>query len=202
MNRTIYSINEKIKELGLQSVRRWTEKDEGFLMDYWGLMQIEAIANTLNRSVRAIKEKAIALNLLSAKNDAGFFKINDIATITGLSPYKIRSFAKKGLNIKTNYITRNSKFDYVDMDDLLDFFEKNQDLYSAVNFELSYFSGGPKWLKEKKMKDVHKPNKQNKQWTMNERKTVKQMFSNGIGISQIAKIMNRTESSIYHVCRQ
>lgn len=202
LNRTTDSVNEKMKELGLSSVRRWTEKDEEFLMDYWGVMQIEAIANTLNRSTRAIKEKAMTLNLLSAKNGAGFFKINDIATITGLSPYKIRSFAKKGLNIKTNYITRNSKFDYIDMPDLIDFFEKNQNLYSAADFELSYFNGGPMWLKSKKIEDARTRKKQHQSWTMQERKTVKQMFFNGIKISQIAKVMNRTESAIYHVCRQ
>lgn len=198
LNRTTKAVSRKMQKLGLQSVRTWTEEDINFLIDYWGFWQVEAIANTLNRSVRAVREKAAKLNLLSAKNEAGFLKINDVAAITGLSPYKIKSFGEKGLKIKTNYITRKSKYYYVEMEDLMEFLEKNQDLYSAANFDLSYFYGCPEWLRKKKLEDMNAPKRKN--WTLQEKNIVKQMFSRGMKISDISKAINRTKDSVCHVC--
>lgn len=200
LNRTPKAVSERMQKLGLKSVLSWTEEDENYLMDYWGFMQVEAIANTLNRSVRAVRLKAAELNLLSAKNEAGFLKINDIATITGLSPYKIKSFEKEGLKIKTNYITRSSKYFYVDMEELLEFLEEHQELYNAAKFELSYFYGAPDWLRRKKERDMLSNDPQRKKWTMQEKSTVKQMFFKGIKIAEIAKVLKRTEASIQHVC--
>jgi len=202
LNKTPYAINSKMQRLGIKSVRSWTQAEEDFLMDHWGLMQVEAIATTLNRSVKAVKQKAIALNLLSARNEAGFLKINDVAAITGLSPYKIKSFAKQGLIIKTNYITRNSKFYYIEMEDLLDFLYNNQDLYNATNFELSYFPNCPQWLKNKKQNDIQKPMAQHKPWTTQDKKLANQMFSKGYSVSEIAQALGRTKHAIYHFSRQ
>jgi len=197
LNRTTKSVIRKMQRLGLQSVRSWTKKDKDFLMDYWGYLQVEVIANMLNRSVRAVREKAAEMNLLSAKNEAGFLKISDVAVITGLSIYKIKSFGKKGLKIKTNYITRKSKYYYIEMEDLMDFLERNQELYNAANFDLSYFYNIPDWLKKKKMIDMNAPQKGN--WTQKEKELVKQMFLSGMDISEIMKQLNRTKYSIYHV---
>lgn len=198
LNRTPKAVAVKMQRLGLQSVRAWTEEDENFLMDYWGIWQVEVIANQLNRSVKAVREKAIELNLLSARNEAGYFKLNDIATITGLSLYKIKSFEKKGLKIRVNYITRKSKFYYIEMEDLMDFLEKNQNLYSAAKFQLSYFYNCPDWLKEKKKQDMKACKRGG--WTFQEKAEVKEMFSKGIKISDIAEALNRTKDSVCHVC--
>lgn len=198
LNRTTKSVLIKMQKIGLKSVRSWSEADENYLMDYWGYLQVEAIANILNRSVKAVRTKAMELNLLSAKNEAGFLKLNDVTTITGITPYQLKVFEKKGLKINTNYITRNSKYMYVYIEALMDFLEKNQDLYSAAKFDLSYFNGGPEWLRKKRLKDMNKAKRKN--WTPQERAVVKQMFLRGLKIPEIAKKLNRTENAILHVC--
>lgn len=74
----------------------WSTEDTAYLMDNWGTVSQTAIAKKLNRSVVAIKEKAVRLSLGSFLSGGGYVTLNQLSLALGRGP--INSYQKKKLD--------------------------------------------------------------------------------------------------------
>ena len=67
LNRNINSIRQKGYRMGLCVGRFWTKEDDSYLKEKWGTVKIESICKYLNRSKRAVENRAYTTLRLSSQ---------------------------------------------------------------------------------------------------------------------------------------
>ena len=162
LDRTENSIQLKMRKLNITSPnlskRKWTKEDTQLLIDWWGDHSMENIAKKLNRSVSSIKNKAFLLKLGSQiENNFDGLRIQEIADIFKISRVNVENWIILGLKYKTKRISDNYKYRYVELDKLLAFLEKNQNIWDSRELETYILGTEPDWLKEKRKRDMFYP---------------------------------------------
>lgn len=163
LGRTEDSIIIKIARRGLKiqtsNKRFWTSEEETLVSDLWGTEPIEKIAKKLNRTVSSVRNKASQLGLGSQiKNNYDGLKISTIAELlnTGIETISI-NWVALGLKIKNRSITESTSYFYVEINDLLEFLEKNQNIWDSRVLEKNILGKEPDWLKQKRITDKDVP---------------------------------------------
>ncbi|MBE6160459.1 MAG: hypothetical protein E7157_05395 [Lactobacillales bacterium] len=159
-NRSEDAVTIKINRSGLKITTNdkmfWTEEEENTLCDLWGNVSIETIAKNLNRTESSILNKVYQLGLGSSMdNNYELLKVQDICDMFNVLPAQVNiTWVALGLNLRSKRITKSKSYLCVTLDDLLDFLEKNQNIWDSRNLEENLLGIEPEWLKEKRKRDV------------------------------------------------
>lgn len=157
LNRTPASIKNKMKKENLKlktNKKFWTKEEEKLLSELWYEHNINYIAKKLDRSISSIINKAFNLNLGKQFLHSDALRFDEIAEIFNVRRNDIdTTWIILGLPYKTNRISKNKSYKYVEIDDLFNFLENNQFLYDGKDFEENILGIEPKWVKEKRKHD-------------------------------------------------
>jgi len=206
MEKTENAIYLKSKRLGItliQDRRKWTKEEQEILEELWGYQSIESIAKKLKRTPMSLKEQAVRMNLGSMiKNNLEFLTVSDINELLNVSRDRITiTWVKLGLNLKKKRLTKNRSYYVVSLEDLIKFLEKNQSEWDSRNLEKNILGKEPKWLIEKRMKDLDENPLWYRKWTNEEIKKAESMFKLGKDYSEISSALKRSEWSVSNLLR-
>ena len=206
MEKTENAIYLKAKRLGItliQDRRKWTKEEQEILEELWGYQSIESIAKKLKRTPMSLKEQAVRMNLGSMiKNNSEFLTVSDINELLNVSRDRITMiWVKLGLNLKKKRLTKNRSYYVVSLEDLIKFLEKNQSEWDSRNLEKNILGEEPKWLIEKRMKDLDENPLWYRKWTDEEIRKAESMFKLGKDYSEISSALKRSEWSVSNLLR-
>ena len=133
---------------------KWSAKDEEFLIDKWGVMEIDAIAKKLKRTYLAVMIKAKRLKL------GGFYSGNSLS-LTATQASKVLNNDRhtvvrwiKNHGLKATQTTFKIKNVWlINFDDLLEWLKDNRHKWDSSKVELYALGKEEEWLKEKRKKE-------------------------------------------------
>ena len=163
LGRSEDAIIVKMGKLGLRAKggkkRYWTKEEEELLTDLWGTMSIESVAKKLDRTPSSIMNKVYLLKLGSvSENNYEGLKIQEICDLFNVNRTIVEIFwITLGLKCKTRKISEKTSYKYVEIKDLFQFLEANQNIWDSRNLEVDILGKEPNWLKEKRKRDINKP---------------------------------------------
>lgn len=201
------SINEVYWEahiLNIQLYRnncQWTEDELELLREYAGNYIPSTIAKKLGRSELGVKTKMAELGLkVSLDTSAFHLTIQEFADLMGISRDRVQTFEKLGL--ATKRVGKGGGVrKVIRINDILPFLESHQDLFDASLVSEDLFAIEPKWLRDKRKKDIQSKdgikwyvNKES--WTTREIRDAVNLRRAGISDEVIARKLNRTVAAI------
>lgn len=201
MGRSKNAIYLRARKLNIDLIldrKAWSKKDDEYLSDNWGKKQIETIAKNLNRSVYAVKIHASRTGL-GPMADANISEISlkTLSEIFAVHPTTIsRTWKSKGLNLKKKKRTNNSFYYCVKLKDLMNFLEKNQNLFDSRYLEKNILGVEPEWLEEKRISDEKTNIYKYRVWTKEEIILAEKMLLSGSNYQEISLKINRSPESI------
>jgi hypothetical protein len=68
--------------------KKWTKEEDEFLKENWGRIKIESIVKELNRSKRAVEERAY--NILKLGPQMSWYSLKEVSEIIGVHKDTIR----------------------------------------------------------------------------------------------------------------
>ncbi|MDF2841722.1 MAG: hypothetical protein K0R00_148 [Herbinix sp.] len=182
--------------------RPWEKSDVQFLRDKWGEMSIARIAKKLNRTVNAVKVKAIRENLTNALNHLDGVTLNQLAKVFGVSyGWIIKEIWIDQLNIpfKTKITAQTKAYRYICIDDFWKWAAKNKHRINFSKLEENILGKEPVWVAEKRKADQQNLTykKTSIMWSKYEDSLLKMMLIRyKYTYPQISKRLGRTEGAI------
>lgn len=137
---------------------RWTPEDEAYLQDRWGTISIPAIANSLGRTVSAVKVRAQRLGLGAVLMGGDYITLNQLHLALTGSPgggggYIMKSWVKnRGLQVHTKKVNQNS-FKVVYLDEFWDWAKRNRAFIDFSKMEPLALGEEPAWVADQRKKD-------------------------------------------------
>ena len=199
-NRTDTAIEHKVNRLGLRLERdykRWTSKEvESFKRDWLdSSLSKVALVKKYNRPYSSLGSKALKLNLGKRPYDTEYLSISTISEEMNVSYDRVSNWLHKGLKYKE---TKNGKTKYlIKIDDLLEFLEKNKNLYNASRISNYLFMEEPEWLLRKRREDKeYFADKLRLKYTKEEDKLIVSLYELGKSNEYIAKKLKKNDKAI------
>lgn len=179
----------------------WTEEEINTLKDLWGTKTIPQIAKKMGRSINSIKIKSTRLKLGAFKSNSEYLSVTQIARILNIDTHTILDRWIEKYNLKFKLIAPSGiqKFKYVNIDDLLEWLKNNQDKWNSTRLEEYGLGVEPKWLKDKRKKDIEIPKRSYYKWTKAEDNKLIMYYRSGkLTYKQIGEKLNRSENAVDH----
>lgn len=178
----------------------WSAEEVEYLEENWGIKSIPNIAKNINRTVAAVKAKAIKLELGEYNNSGIYITFNQLLKALGYNSYThiLERYSKHGCPIKTKK-KLNHAYKVINIDEFWDWAEKNKEVVRFNKLEENALGKEPKWVKEKRILDKKnlKIINNNRIWTKEEDNLlISKVKSYRYTWSDLAKEFNRTEPAI------
>lgn len=179
----------------------WSKEEINYLENSWGVISILAISKKLNRTVRAVRAKAIKLNLGNYIDAGAYITFNQLTKALGHKnsyTWLLDRYTRYGCPIKNKKIL-NQSYKVIKIDDFWKWAEKNKDVVKFHKFEENALGKEPSWVKEKRIIDKNnlKIINNNRIWSREEDNLlISKVKSYKYTYSDLAKEFNRTEAAI------
>lgn len=152
--------------------RRWTKKENDYLFEQWGTVNIKTISKKLDRTEQAIYNKAYTLGLGKQIESGEYVTVNQLFIGLGYESFdstKMDSWVKNR-NFPIKYKTlRNRKFKIIYIEDFWKWAEKNKNFVDFSKFIRYTLGKEPDWVENKRQNDILKNSKYKKsKWTQKE----------------------------------
>lgn len=171
---------------------KWTQEELDYLIENIGDTRLSLIAKRLNRTEKAVLAKCDKLRI-PVVGSSEKFQLSDVARIMNVDVKTVWNWTNKyGLKY-TLEILREVKRPQIELENLVEWLEKNQDRWDSTKLEQYALSSEPKWLIEKRKKDFNRHDKRRKKpWTEREIKTVYSMLAMHKDWEEIGIALGRT----------
>lgn len=185
--------------------RLWTDEEIEYLASNWGVKSINAMAKTLGRTVKAVKEKGHKLKLGPITESSEYLTSNQLAKIIGVDSKTIIRAIKSG-KLKGSYrkLGEKKKYYRISINSFWKYAKQSPNTIRWDEFEVNSLGKEPKWVsKYRKMK---MPIRRYRIWTSEEENLLKLYRKNNIKIKEIANLLNRSEvaveSKVQEICEK
>lgn len=182
-------------------MQKWTQEEEKYLAENWGMYSVSTIAKRLGRTENAVIVRKCRLGLGAFLDSGDYVTWNQLQRAIGYnnsSTYKMTSWvANRNFPVHTKHVNNNS-FRIVYLDEWWDWAEKNRDLLDFSKFEENALGLEPDWVKDKRRHDYEKSRKYKKTpWTKVEDEKLRRLLSKGnYTYDELSKILHRTNGAI------
>ena len=179
--------------------RRWTQEEEQKLIRLSETKTQSEIAKSLRRSVASVKCKRVNMGLDCFSDQTDLLNITQISELTGVEKGSIsKTWRKYGLVFQ-----KKGYFCVVSENELIDFMQKNPNLWKASSCDYYFFYRFP-WFqerlqKEKAGEDAISHYRNRKVWTDLDISRFKMLKRRGLTHQEIAEELGRTRQSIDHM---
>jgi predicted transcriptional regulator len=179
----------------------WTEKELLYLEESWGQVTTVTIAKKLNRTVSAVKQKAIRRGLGPQIRSSAYISLVDISRAFKKEYSSIIEIWVKnnGLKLKLRKFVETQRYKVIKPKDFWKWAEQNKGLLNFAKYERYALPDEPKWLKDKIKSDYNAQDRSriSKLWTSSEDDSLRYMYSSGKHtIADMAQVLNRSETAI------
>ena len=169
--------------------RKWTDEEDEYLINNWGVLEMQTLMKNLDRTFNAINKRAKTHRLGSATK-TNYFTRTEIAKMLGVDYYTLDKlglkFKKRAFRVrKTNIITQENLFKWL---------KKNPDKYYAKNIPEYALGIEPEWLVKKRKCESNY--RLRRRWSEVEDFNLKSLVKAKIPYDQIAIELNRNVNSI------
>ena len=185
-------------------MRRWTEDMEAYLEKSWGSISTKKLAQNLNVTEAAVKNKACKMGLGSMLSNKDFLIAKELESLLGTDRKSIRkNINERGLKAKEVKLTSaNRKYIAIKYDDLVEWLENNTKFWNAAKADilaLKALGVDPDLLNKKYKEDVEKFNRRNiDEETLNK---IKEYYLKGYSYEDISKLVNKDKDAIENKMR-
>lgn len=182
-------------------MNKWTEHEEKYLIESWGMYSVSTIANRLGRSVDAVIVRKCRLGLGAFLESGDYVTWNQLQKVLGCESsgsYKMISWVKnRSFPMHTKRVNNNS-FKIVYLDEWWEWAEKNREILDFSKFEENALGMEPEWVKEKRKSDYEKNRKYIKTpWTKMEDDRLRHLIeANKYTYDDLSKMLRRTNGAI------
>ena len=175
----------------------WSKENLGYLEDVWGQTSVKHIAAKVGHTEVAVILKAKRIGLEGCYRSTEYINANVVAKTMGVDSHCITDYwiKKCGLKAKKRALIE-LKMWFIKLEDLMKWLEDNKEKWDARKVEIYGLGSEPQWLKDKRDLDINIPKKQFKKWTAKEDARLIDYYKFGKKQSEIALILNRSESGI------
>ena len=150
---------------------KWTKEEESFLYDKWGVMSLPKIAEKLDRTEIAVRNKKDRMNLGSFLESGDYITVGQLLQAMGKRNDKyinISWIEKRGLPIFKKKVTKQ-RVKCVRINDFWKWAEKNKNFLDFSKFERYALGKEPEWVNAKRIRDIQSKNKYKKiPWSKDE----------------------------------
>jgi hypothetical protein len=216
LRRTEPAIRKRALYLGVAGeMVRWSEKEEEFLKEKWGILNLDTIAKKLNRSKNSVVAKAYQMSLREQVTANGaYLTPSNISGILNVNIRTLYTWIRKGLiKYRRFKVGRKTKYQ-ITIDSFCRFLEGNRDKWNSneadivlIKMYLVSYSiaedgnlilkeNSSKWLDEKIKADKQGYRKLLKPWTTNEEKMLLHLIDKGLTYSDIGAMLGRSVGSV------
>lgn len=195
------SIATRIKILKLvrkETMRRWTEQEDEYLLKYYGYKSFETISKRLQRSVQALESRLNRLGLYGVKAHTGNITVYELASCLQIDVHTIYKWIQeKGL---THKITRakTRKFIGIEVSAFWKWAEQNKKLLNFSKIPTNTLVPEPDWVRKQRKYDYYnRPKYEKKQWTEEEDARLWYMFyEEGRTQQEISQLIGRSRHGV------
>lgn len=205
------------RKLGLKRTRSalfrgratWTEEEERYVEEWWGLVSVKAIAGRLNRSEDAIVVRAQRLGLGSFLECGDYISLNQLfRAMEGKQggevsySYKLTSWAKmRGLPIHMKKV-RDCSVRVIYLDEFWAWAERNRSFVDFSKIPPLTFGEEPDWVPEQRKKDVKRAlSISDAPWSSeDDNRLIALLRQHKYGYAELSKILHRTTGAIQRRC--
>lgn len=184
---------------------KWTESDIEYLQTCWGRRPIPKIAKTLNRTAKAVRVKAMRLNLGSFLMGGDYITYSQLLSALGKSTAHTETnkswVQKRGLPLKYTYVNcRKRKVAIIYLDAFWKWAKVNRSLINWYKFEQNSLGEEPQWVKEYRKTNI--TNKVRLPWSQQEDELLKMLLKqHRYSYSEISKQLDRTQGAVLWRCK-
>lgn len=179
----------------------WSNEEIEFLEDNWGYKSIPVIAKSLNRTISAVKAKAVKLGLGDHLDSGKYITFNQLIKELGYKDsytWVLERYTRYGCPIKTKKKLKHA-YKVINIDEFWKWAEENKDIVKFNKLEENSLGKEPAWVKEKRILDKSnlKIVNNNRLWTKEEDNLlIAKVKSYRYTWADLAKEFNRTEPAI------
>lgn len=170
------------------SGRRWTEEEIEYLEDAIGSKTVSQIARRLGRSFDSVNLKLNRMGLLGFEKSTDLLTMNQLCIMFGVQSRTVKKkWVGKGLKMgkRGNYLVFRQE-------EVIRYLKNHPEDWNANDITDDTLIMRYDWYKEKRKTDE----KRSYYWNFQDLSTLKILRHQGYSISEIAKQMGRSESSI------
>lgn len=186
--------------------KSWSVEDEAYLMDKWGTVSIPAIAKHLERTVTAVKVRAVRLGLGPVLMGGPYVTFNQLMlTLTDNSQsysYQMVSWVKnRGMPIHTKRVDRCT-WRIVYLDEFWEWAEKHRSFIDFSKLEPLALGAEPEWVaQQRKIDAVSFANQRKDPWTPQEDQRLQHLLEqHKYTWSEMSKELRRSAGAIQRRC--
>ena len=205
LERTPTAVYTKAKHLGLtlyKHRREWTEAEDNFLIEHWGMRKLSYISNYLNRSDEACILRAKKLGLGGALENTEYVLLAEFCRAIKISKETVlRRWVPLGFKIKQLKLTKERIFNAVNLEKALGWMKEHQTIFNGYIVEEMFFVPEPKWLKDKRIRDRSDTDyleggKPREYWSKLDEERLRGFLKLGKTHEEIAVELNKSKSAI------
>ncbi|MED3865072.1 helix-turn-helix domain-containing protein [Priestia megaterium] len=163
------SVATRIKILKLtrrETLRRWTEQEDEYLINYYGSKSLECISRRLQRSMAALESRLNRLGVYGVRTYTGNITVYELAKCLKVDVHTIYKWIqKKELPHKVTR-AKTRKFVGIEVSAFWKWAEQNKNLLNFSKIPTNTLVPEPDWVKEQRTYDYYnRPKYEKKQWT-------------------------------------
>lgn len=180
--------------------RHWTEKEINYLKEKWGVLSMKTLSKKLNRTIPAIRNRAVRLKLGSHLLGDGHITVRNLIELIGqkcnITCY-LRKFEKNNCPIKKKLIIEK-RIRVIYIDEFWEWAYKNRNILDFSRFPYGNLGPEPKWVDIKRRADRRKKaTYKASPWTKEEDKRLLFLLrQHKYTRRDLAKKFNRTQGAI------
>ena len=187
--------------------RPWTAEEETYLTEKWGTLSIPAIAKKLNRTVHAIKNRAVRLHLGPVLMGGDYVTFNQLAlAVTGGSKchtYQMKSWIEnRGFPVHTKKVVGNS-FLVVYLDEFWAWAEQHRSFIDFSKMEPLALGAEPDWVaQQRKIDTISFANQRKDPWTKDEDQRLEYLLrQHKYTYAEISRELRRSAGAVQRRCQ-
>ena len=179
----------------------WTEEEITYLEERWGRIKTSAIAKKLNRTLMAVKQKAIKRGLGPALRSSDYMTIYDISIAFNKNYSSIMQIwvANNGLQFEERTFVEKMRYKVIKPKDFWRWAEQNKGLINFAKYERYALPEEPDWVQDKVKSDyaAQDHSRVAKVWTSVDDESLRYMYGSGkYTLVQMSQKLNRSETAI------
>lgn len=183
--------------------KSWSEAEDAYLQDKWGVVSIQGIAKALGRTENAVLNRKNRLGLgahLDGGTDISYNQLLVELYGHGNGSYAKARLIRHGIPVKEHRVLKN-RFKVIDIDEFWKWAEEHKDLLDFSRLQPFALGPEPEWAKLKRKLDIDKRRKTKKNhnapWTVSEDAKLRRMIEKGTyTYTDIASELRKTEGAV------
>lgn len=182
-------------------MKRWTQQEDDYLSDNWGIATFQKMAKRLNRSAQAIEFRGMKLGLGPTRDALGFINAGQLASSCNVDFHTVTDYwiLKLGLKARKRATRNDFQFWQIKINDFWSWAKQHRKEINFSRIEKDALVPEPEWVELERKRDYKEiPKKRFAKWTAFEDLRLINLFNTGKTYNEISQIMDRPRSGCEH----